>query len=612
MSYVLALALGPVQEFIAAARKARDLWAGSQMLSDCSGAAAWALLAGGGTELVFPHPDDLARGASVVNKIVAIVKDGGDPRTLAEAARAAARGVLTSRQADAWTMVGAKGATGVVVKSLLTEQVGGFLEFYAAWYPFEGDGEYERARAEADRLLAGRKALRDFAPPPATASASGRQKSALDPSRESVLEVPARYHPEYEARVGRLARLQIRPTEFLDGVSLVKRTARLQQFVSVSRVAVDPFVRRLARDRPEDLQALRDLAEQLAKARDEETPVQRLHGNQTQLSHFEAFPYDTQLFYDAEPPEEFEPGDEATKAQEFQRLVRDLRGPKGIAIGEISPYFALLVADGDRMGAAISALKRPEEHAALSQALSGFAAAVEAVTAEHSGALIYSGGDDVLAFLPLDTALNCADDLRREFAQALGDLKLENPPRDVKLENPPTLSVGVSIGHFGTALDRLLEWGRGAEKLAKTQRNALAVTLHTRSSGEAGVGTVASWSELPVEARWEHWVTAYREDAVPVGFAYKLRVLAREVAGDKGQHVTAGLITAEVWRLLRKSRRRRGTEKIESKFIEALLGFVNDDSEKLDQVVTELLIARHLARAKEIAEGPLKGGGGQP
>jgi CRISPR-associated protein Cmr2 len=38
--YLLALSIGPVQNFIAAARRTRDLWFGSHVLSEISKAAA--------------------------------------------------------------------------------------------------------------------------------------------------------------------------------------------------------------------------------------------------------------------------------------------------------------------------------------------------------------------------------------------------------------------------------------------------------------------------------------------------------------------------------------------------------------------------------------------
>ena len=43
MSHLLAISVGPVQEFIAAARRTRDLWFGSYLLSEISRAVAKAV-----------------------------------------------------------------------------------------------------------------------------------------------------------------------------------------------------------------------------------------------------------------------------------------------------------------------------------------------------------------------------------------------------------------------------------------------------------------------------------------------------------------------------------------------------------------------------------------
>ena len=43
MNYLLSVTVGPVQDFIAAARRCRDLWFGSYLLSEVSKAAAKAL-----------------------------------------------------------------------------------------------------------------------------------------------------------------------------------------------------------------------------------------------------------------------------------------------------------------------------------------------------------------------------------------------------------------------------------------------------------------------------------------------------------------------------------------------------------------------------------------
>src|SRR5260370_31178669 len=77
MKYLTAIAIGPVQDFIAAARRCRDLWYGSQLLSELSKAAARSLQEHGAT-LIFPAPKAKEEPAensnfTVVNKLLASV-----------------------------------------------------------------------------------------------------------------------------------------------------------------------------------------------------------------------------------------------------------------------------------------------------------------------------------------------------------------------------------------------------------------------------------------------------------------------------------------------------------------------------------------------------------
>lgn len=55
--YLFLFTIGPVQEFIAAARRTRDLWAGSQLLSELSRTIAIALRDETKENLIFPAPD---------------------------------------------------------------------------------------------------------------------------------------------------------------------------------------------------------------------------------------------------------------------------------------------------------------------------------------------------------------------------------------------------------------------------------------------------------------------------------------------------------------------------------------------------------------------------
>ena len=58
--YVLTLSIGPVQEFIASARRSRDLWSGSWLLSEMAKAAAKSLFEAG-AQMVFPFVDEATK-----------------------------------------------------------------------------------------------------------------------------------------------------------------------------------------------------------------------------------------------------------------------------------------------------------------------------------------------------------------------------------------------------------------------------------------------------------------------------------------------------------------------------------------------------------------------
>jgi len=58
MAYLMALSVGPVQEFIATARRTRDLWFGSTLLSEISKSVASSLQGTQGVTLIFPSPQN--------------------------------------------------------------------------------------------------------------------------------------------------------------------------------------------------------------------------------------------------------------------------------------------------------------------------------------------------------------------------------------------------------------------------------------------------------------------------------------------------------------------------------------------------------------------------
>src|SRR3989442_15481778 len=86
MSHLLAISIGPVQEFIVAARRTRDLWFGSYLLSEISRAVAKAIENQGG-QLIFPASSD---AENVANVILAEL-GAADPKEVTAKARGAAQ-----------------------------------------------------------------------------------------------------------------------------------------------------------------------------------------------------------------------------------------------------------------------------------------------------------------------------------------------------------------------------------------------------------------------------------------------------------------------------------------------------------------------------------------
>ena len=217
----------------------------------------------------------------------------------------------------------------------------------------------------------------------------------------------------------------------------------------------------------------------------------------------------------------------------------------------------------------------------------GFAgSAKEIVNEDHNGVLIFAGGDDVLAFLPVDRCLPCARKLHVEFGELLKSYRNEQG-------NPPTLSVGVAIGHFMENLEDLLEYGRAAEKHAKQpDRDGLAVHLHKR--GGTPINVRARWTENPDE-RITRYAQLILAEAIPGKLPYDLRNLARLYEGWPADTVARSAICQDVIRVIRDKQARSGRQHLPE--IEEALKARVTDAPNLHQFAEELLVARQIASA---------------
>ncbi|MGI6034790.1 MAG: type III-B CRISPR-associated protein Cas10/Cmr2 [Limnochordia bacterium] len=79
------------------------------------------------------------------------------------------------------------------------------------------------------------------------------------------------------------------------------------------------------------------------------------------------------------------------------------------------PYYAILSMDGDNTGKHLSS--NLDRRGDISRSVSKFSQGVPGIVKQHGGIVVYAGGDDVLALLPARSALPCAASLRAEFVK---------------------------------------------------------------------------------------------------------------------------------------------------------------------------------------------------
>lgn len=613
--YLITIAIGPVQDFIAAGRKVRDLWYGSELLSLAARETAQQLLnlsPDGSLNLIFPPQpaagEDLPTDAPVANLIVARLKHD-NPDQLIKQVHNAVKAWLTRQLDDALVKFRETGdpleTAGDAKIDVVTAhaQVDNFLEWFAAWYPIApDDSDYHDARVHLMRLLAGRKSHRNFAQEP---SIAGRQRSSLDPARDNVLN-----HALLSRRDRR--RLRLKRDEPMDGVSVLKRMGGMNRIASVSRVAADPWIRHIAQHDPDGLAELNQLARALQC-----TEVVESIDTSKYIPHYTDFPWDTELLFveDLVLDRQNDLSDEELKlVNTFIKTVTCISKRTG---AEPCPYMVTIAADGDKVGEALSSLISIEHHQQMSHQLVAFAEEASEITARHHGVFIYGGGDDVFAFLPLDTSIACAEELRTTFAS---DMKRLMCGLGKTIE--PTLSVGLSIGHFHEHLDSLTNRARDAESEAKRyptpehpEKNALAVTFTARSSGKPLIVTDSREAE-PVQKRWLPAIAAIDSGAISQGAYRDIAIITRELQLDAlvaalkkakasntaeappwTKQVTVEVLRAELAELLKRKKTRDAAERSAEMMLTLLGnedGFASDDIDAVYRAIRRVIDRLHI------------------
>lgn len=632
LKYVVIFSIGPVQTFIASARRSRDLWSGSWLLSELAKACAKSLNDLGDTkaQLIFPHVDksnqaDLEENSdfSVGNKVqVVLTVDSVDElRSIIDNAKKSVKKRFIKEASNALSRLPKD--KHYLRETIWNSQLDDYLEIQTAWARFGDDNSYHDAAQNAGRVLASRKATRDFSPTCAISEKNfitslvqldnARKttdknlnvikqpyqdlfmlpKSSLDGMRETVLKESGLQKNSLQRK------LSLSKSEQLDTVGVIKRLGfekKAEQFTPFTRITAHAWIEEIAQKEPDALNRLKDTYRELCRL----GVASGVTGNN---KVYQDFAYDAQLLYPSRLEvtlKEYQNSDdkEAKEIVDNLKILKKTLAPLFQSYGEPYRYGLLLLADGDRMGELLDKAKTQVQHQEITQALSNFAGQVAYTMRQSSGHCIYAGGDDVLGFVPLDKAYKCANDLQKLFANSLSGVA-----NKLGAKNSPTLSVGLAICHIMTPLGVIRELASQAEKFAKgdhvdesqsteKRRNALGILLSVRSGNDTKLRF--NWDDLAGLNAFETMVNYYVEKQIPSRIAYDVREIylrTCDFAIDDKQ-LQKDIQSAELLRMLKQARTNQS-----KKIADQTIDMLNERVKKigLDNLANELIVARWFA-----------------
>jgi CRISPR-associated protein Cmr2 len=166
----------------------------------------------------------------------------------------------------------------------------------------------------------------------------------------------------------------------------------------------------------------------------------------------------------------------------------------------------------------------PSIHQAFSRKLSQFALEEvrKIVENDHYGKLVYAGGDDILAFLPIEEVLECAYELQKKFKEILSQ--------------KASMSAGILIVHHKYPLYLALKKVNEAEKRTKNvySKNGFCLVFLTHSGGERECG--GKWDLIGFI---EDLICKFKNNEISSRFPYQyLEVVEELYDKDKNQNLS--------------------------------------------------------------------------
>lgn len=452
--YLFLFTIGPVQSFIAQARKTRDLFAGSQILSGLIDEAM-----NGATEqnstnsFVFPCKASVSKP----NRFLAIVSTD-DIQLFGDKIETVVRTKWAQLATKSFHSAGLSENLPILDEALIADfstqscfeliarqssiaarQISEFPDVY--WAAIEYDGtEYASKLRKLEELFGGVKNVRTFCQ---LDEVEGSRKCVLDGQRTALFYRPGvdangnKRKPNFLSRECRPVKKWLDPGEALSAVSLVKRHFDKSgaYFPSTAEIAL-----------------MDHIGEQWKK-----TYEKYFYGE-----------IDYQLFYKENRTEK------NLQKQGIEKKTEDDLDVIGNVFSELTgenptKYYALLLFDGDDFGKLWAGhglrddVSLKEFHNDLAEQLHKYANQARSYLARPKGVTAYTGGDDFLGFVNLNSLFDVLRELRVKFDKLVSEPLKEHLNEGQAI----TFTAGVAIAHYKTPLGEVLKKARATEKRAK-------------------------------------------------------------------------------------------------------------------------------------------------
>ena len=555
MSHLFIFTIGPVQSFIAQARKTIDLSTGSRLLSTLSNVAVKAAK-DAQIELIFPVFQ--SKMESAPNRFIGRIQEN-DKKKLAEIGKGiedAVRGTFVDIAVEVLQMI-PEAERSLQFEQQYLRQVENHLDIYWLFYPENEKGYYQAYHA-MEAHLGAIKNIRTF-----HQYAETGRKCSLDGERNALLfgEYASEKHIELNQAVMIDADdVWMGKNEGLSAISFIKRNHRFglskrPSFISTAGVAMMDYV---------------------------EANINKSHYSEYKILFNGGRQFDEQLCYQENLTEKY------FEKQGLQNVLKKtnlshIQEKHKSVFGEVElpKYYALLVFDGDYMGKIVGgdvlkATNRDNLQAfqtEVSKLLTNYAKIASAYLQEPLGQVVYAGGDDFMGFINLASLFDVLNKLRTDFDTEVNQ-KLLGTFRDQFDENRQafnfSFSAGLVIAHYKSPLHFVLQKARDMEKQAKNagrDRLGIAVMKHSGEANEAivpwalkdgqseslrNLKTILDNLKKPAQKKQANFSETFIR-SLDREFYLMSNEEGKLVEGDKQKYLLITLARAEINRLLKRS-----------------------------------------------------------